>query len=283
MRSAGSCTVTAPRRNEDLDMSLQACAEILHRGDPDRFLATMAAPAALRVRLLPLYAFNVEVARAPWVTQEPLIAEMRLQWWHDALDEIATGRPVRAHEVVTELAQVLTPAAARDLQHLVEARRWDITREPFPTVDNLRRHLWQTSGRLLGVAGQVVGAPEDQTCLQQIGTAQGLAQWLLSVPNLAARGLPVWPLGPQGLLVCIAQQQQALGQRPQTRQARQVALTAWRAEGVLRRAVAMAGDGGDAALTQMSEGGNADALAGALGGSEFRRRVSLLWASLWAR
>ena len=60
-------------------MSLQACAELVERGDPDRFLATMAAPVALRATLFPLYAFNVEIARAPWVTQEPMIAEMRLQ------------------------------------------------------------------------------------------------------------------------------------------------------------------------------------------------------------
>ena len=35
----------------------------------------MAAPVAARRVLFPLYAFNVEVARAPWVTQEAMIAE----------------------------------------------------------------------------------------------------------------------------------------------------------------------------------------------------------------
>jgi phytoene/squalene synthetase len=72
-------------------MSLEACADLLRRGDPDRFLAAMAAPPAARRVLLPLYAFNLEVARAPQVTAEPMIAEMRLQWWRDALAEIAAG------------------------------------------------------------------------------------------------------------------------------------------------------------------------------------------------
>ena len=76
-------------------MSFDACAALVERGDPQRFRAAMAAPPEARRVLFPLYAFNVEVARAPWVTQEPMIAEMRLQWWRDALEEIAMGGRVR--------------------------------------------------------------------------------------------------------------------------------------------------------------------------------------------
>ena len=71
------------------DADLIACADIVRRADPARFQAAMAAPVAARSVLFPIYAFNVEVARAPWVTSEPMIAEMRLQWWVDALEEIA--------------------------------------------------------------------------------------------------------------------------------------------------------------------------------------------------
>ena len=75
-------------------MTVAACAGLVERGDPDRFLAVMAAPPAARARLFPLYAFNLEVARAPWVTQEPMIAEMRLQWWRDAVEMLAGDGPV---------------------------------------------------------------------------------------------------------------------------------------------------------------------------------------------
>jgi len=67
------------------DDDLVACAKLVERGDPLRFRTVMAAPLHARRVLFPLYAFNVEVSRAPWVTQEPMIAEMRLQWWRDAL------------------------------------------------------------------------------------------------------------------------------------------------------------------------------------------------------
>ncbi len=35
-------------------------------GDPDRYMATMAAKPPDREKLLVLYAFNLEIARAPW-------------------------------------------------------------------------------------------------------------------------------------------------------------------------------------------------------------------------
>ena len=59
-------------------MSLQACANLVAQADPERFAAAMAAPMAARSVLLPVYAAAAEEARAPWITQEPVIAEMRL-------------------------------------------------------------------------------------------------------------------------------------------------------------------------------------------------------------
>ena len=49
-------------------MSVAACAALVERSDPERYLAVMAAPVWARERLFPLYAFNLEVARAPWVS-----------------------------------------------------------------------------------------------------------------------------------------------------------------------------------------------------------------------
>ena len=96
-------------------MSLQACADLVRKGDPDRFLAAMAAPPAARRVLFPLYAFNVEVSRAPWLTSESMIAEMRLQWWRDVLEEIRAGGAVRRHEVVDALVPVLDAEGAAQL------------------------------------------------------------------------------------------------------------------------------------------------------------------------
>ncbi|MBL3570416.1 phytoene synthase [Rhodovulum sulfidophilum] len=223
-------------------MTLEACAEIVRKGDPDRFLAVMAAPVAARTRLLPLYAFNVEVARAPWVTEEPLIAEMRLQWWLDALEEIADGGPVRRHEVATPLSEVLAREAARDLLPLVQARRWDAYREPFADGAALEAHLAATSGRLMGAAARVLGAEDGQAALADLGLAMGLAGWFLAVPALLARGRQPLPddrpeaiadLARSGLARLAAARAAGLPAR-----AIPAARTAWRTGAILKRAAA---------------------------------------------
>ena len=97
-------------------------ADIVAKGDPDRFDACMAAPVAARAVLFPIYAFNVEVSRATWAVSEPMIGEMRLQWLQDALDDIANGKAARKHEVITSLADVLDSEGAQILDQLVRAR-----------------------------------------------------------------------------------------------------------------------------------------------------------------
>ncbi|WP_299140812.1 squalene/phytoene synthase family protein [uncultured Tateyamaria sp.] len=163
------------------------CAQLVDKGDPDRFRTVMAAPMSARLRLFPLYAFNIEVARAPWVTQEAMIAEMRLQWWRDALEEVADGRSVRKHEVTTPLAGVLSPAMARCLDEAVAARRWDIYKDPFEDEAHLLGYLNQTSGHLMWTAAQVLGAPQGQeAAVRSVAVAGGLASFLRAVPQLEA-------------------------------------------------------------------------------------------------
>lgn len=169
------------------DADLTACAQLVQRGDPDRFRAVMAAPVPVRLKLFPIYAFNVEVARAPWLTQESMIAEMRLQWWRDVLEEIATKAPVRRHEVTTPLAQVISPEMARRLDALVAARRWDIYRDPFEDQAAFSAHLEATSGLLLLAAARSVGAVEEGPILKA-GFALGLVNWLRAVPALERAG-----------------------------------------------------------------------------------------------
>ncbi|CTQ50607.1 squalene synthase HpnD [Jannaschia donghaensis] len=173
---------------------ITACAAQVQRGDPERFRAVMATPVALRRMLFPLYAFNLEVARAPWVTKEPLIAEMRLQWWRDALGEIANGGQVRRHEVVTPLAAILDGRGARDLDDLVEARRADIEGTPPASTDDLTRYIDRTAGTLLWTAARLAGAT-DAPAIRDAGLAQGLASFLSAVPDLVDKARNPLPPG----------------------------------------------------------------------------------------
>ena len=186
MRSTGSFCV------ETTD--LNACADLVRRADPDRFLAAMAAPVTARRVLFPVYAFNVEVARAPWVTAEPMIAEMRLQWWRDALSEIREGGTVRRHEVVSPLAEMLDGEGADLLDQLIVARRWDIYRDPFEDEAHFRDYLDKTAANLMLVAASALGAV-DEAPIREAGFAHGLANWLRAIPALERAGRVPLPDG----------------------------------------------------------------------------------------
>ncbi len=175
-------------------MSLDACASLVQRGDPDRFRAVMAAPAWARGQLLPLYAFNLEVARAPWLAQEPLVAEMRLQWWRDTLAEPAP----RAHEVAGPLHALIRDAGlpVGVLDRLVAARRWDCWREPFDDAAGLEGYLEDTGGGLMWLAALALGAPDSaEPAARHYGRATAMAGFLRAVPELQARGRHPIPAG----------------------------------------------------------------------------------------
>lgn len=173
-------------------MSLDACAALVQKGDPERFRAAMCAPMPVRGDLMALYAFNLEVARAPFASEEPMIAEMRVQWWLDVVGEICDGAPARAHEVVAPLAEVVRRAGLDrgTLEALVEARRWDARRA---APGDLEGYLADTGGGLMGLAAAVLGAGVGsvQAAARAHGWASGAANYLCAVPELKARGWPV--------------------------------------------------------------------------------------------
>ena len=248
-------------------MTIADCAALVERGDPDRFLAVMAAPPSARARLFPLYAFNLEVARAPWVAQEPLVAEMRLQWWRDVVENSAAGA-ARAHEVAEPLHLLIREAGLPlpILDRMVAARRWDCWREPFEDRAALETYLEDTSAGLMWLAALALGAPPGaEAAVRAYGRASGMAGFLAAAPELQARGRHPLPdgagmeelarLGLDWLATARA------GRHTVPKGAAPALLAGWQAPGMLRRIAA----GEPAQL------------------SEFARRGGLLWQAVTGR
>lgn len=254
-------------------MSVEACVALVERGDPDRFAALMAAPVAARGPMAVLYALNLEAARAPWVTKEALIAEMRLQWWRDVVEAAGQGHPPRAHEVAGPLADLIAGGRVdvAVLDRMVEARRWDIYSDPFEDQAAMDAYLDDTAAGLMWVTAQALGAgPGAEVAVRHFGWAAGLASYLRAVPDLADRGrIPlvdgrseaVAALARRGL-VRLAQGRALM--RQVDRAARPALIAAHAASAVLRLAAAEPARVGQ----------------GTLQPSEFARRWGLLRAAL---
>lgn len=247
------------------DADLTACAVLLERADPERFRAAMAAPPRARSVLFPLYALNVEVARAPWVTREPMIAEMRLQWWREALVQIAKGENPRRHEVITPLSRVLSPDLAARLDAMVAVRRWDIYTDPFEDEAHFDRYIDETSGTLIWAAARSLGEAEESV-VRDFSYGVGMANWLRAIPELEARGRVPLLDGRTEAVAALADR--ALGRMERARagrrgvspQAAPALLAGWQAARILRQA-----------RRDPSRVG-----AGALGTSEARARLALM-------
>jgi len=64
------------------------CRHILQTADFDRYIATLFIPKPKRSALTALWAFHYEMARIADHAKQPLMGEIRLRWWCDAIDEI---------------------------------------------------------------------------------------------------------------------------------------------------------------------------------------------------
>lgn len=255
-------------------MSLSACAELVQGGDPDRFAATMAAPPELRARLWPLYAANLEIARAPWASAEPLVAEMRLQWWIDTLGDLAEGVERRGHPVLEALAPRLAAdrRTARLLQDIAEARRWDCRAEAFADAAAFSAYLDATAGNLVWAAARSLGAPDNtEPAVRDFAWGAGLAAFFCAAPDLAARGrVPFVDDRPASLA--------ALARMGLARIARARAATI---PAPARPALWHGANAG--AVLRQAEADPARIVAGRLGTSPFRKRGALLLNALAGR
>lgn len=88
--------------------------------DPERALALNYAPTGARDGLHALFALDDMFAHVLRTTTEPIIGQMRLAWWHDALQRLDTAAPP-AQPVLQALADAVVPrgVAGHTLAELV--------------------------------------------------------------------------------------------------------------------------------------------------------------------
>lgn len=163
--------------------------EVVRQADPDRWLAArfIADPAA-RADVVALYAFNHELARAAEVASQPLVGEIRLSWWREAVQEIAAGASLRRHPLVLALADGaargrLDPAR---LEALADARLRDLDGWPLGERE-AEAYADATAGALMAQAVLALAPDADPQATRQAGRAWGLAG-LLRLGRLP----PVW-------------------------------------------------------------------------------------------
>lgn len=170
---------------------LSACAADVRRHDHDRYLTALFAPAGRREAIFALYAFNLEVARTRETVSEPLLGELRLTWWREAIEALTRGE-VRHHPVLQALAGpsrelALSPAL---FERLIEARRFDLDDDPPADLSALETYAADTTGSLMALVQQVLGHRDGPAlaAAHHVGIAWALTGLVRAVPFHARAG-----------------------------------------------------------------------------------------------
>ena len=173
----------------DAQAAFAACEATVQRVDPDRYFSALFAPADKRPLLFALYALNHELARIGEIVREPMMGEIRLQWWRETVEAARAGKP-RAHDVAVALAEVFRRAdlPAQIFDAMIEARSFDSSPDPFAGDVARNGYLDATSGNLMRLAARILdGGDTHDGLAREAGIAYGLAGLLRSEPLHVSR------------------------------------------------------------------------------------------------
>ncbi|MEO8374380.1 MAG: squalene/phytoene synthase family protein [Sphingomonas bacterium] len=187
--------------------------------DPESQLALHYAPAFASGAIHALFALDAALAQVLRTTREPMVGQMRLTWWHEALTRLDSAPPA-AEPVLQALAQHVLPhgiSGAR-LAGLIDG--WEeLLDGETPDDAAIIRHADARGGALFAIAGEVLGA-RDTDPVVQAGRGWALADLgrhlsdrsvaervlALAAASLAQAGQVRWsrPARPLGALAQIA-------------------------------------------------------------------------------
>ena len=134
-------------------------AERARDADPDRYMCALFAAPRQRGALFALLLFNTEIARVHEVVSEPMLGQIRLQWWREAIDEIYQGRG-RRHDVAEPLAAAIrTHGLTRSyFERLIDAREKDLDGTPPENMAALEQYAEESAAPLVSLALEIAGA-----------------------------------------------------------------------------------------------------------------------------
>ena len=161
------------------------------RYDYDRWLATLYAPPSARQGIFTLLAFHAEIARVRETVSEPLLGDIRLQWWRDALKAIEEQGKPPVHPVAESLAEII-PAHELDpamLLRMIDVRALDLDPLPFATAGELLDYADETGGLLNRLVFRMSGGreTEGEAAARAVGKAYALTGIIRAIPHHVAQ------------------------------------------------------------------------------------------------
>jgi phytoene synthase len=205
--------------------------------DHDRTLALSYVPARDRAALEALWHLDAALAAVLSSGRDPLISQIKLAWWRDALEQLGAG-PVPAEPALEAVARHLLPRGITGSELAAMERGWVLLLTPDPlSPEELDTYaasrgglLFALSARLLGGGGEDLEAGGEAWALIDLARHSGSeADAEAAVAGARRRAAGRWPprLRPLGMLAALARRDA----EPQRRR--------WEPQGAPRRMLRM--------------------------------------------
>jgi phytoene synthase len=159
------------------------CEALLRERDRDLWLACLFAPPTARRHIHAVYAFAQEASDVRARVTQPLLGEMRLRWWSDALSgDAAEG--ARAHPVADALIDTVERFALprEEFVALADAHVADLYDDPTPDLPTLLEYCRATSGGPMRWAARILEA-SPSPAFEDAAIARALTRILRAPPG----------------------------------------------------------------------------------------------------
>jgi phytoene synthase len=167
----------------------QYAANLVRESAPDRYFPDLFIPQPARRHVFALHAFEAEIVRIRSVVSEPVLGEVRQQWWREVLagTREGEGNPV-AEALLATIAEFRLPATA--LVTLIDARTFDLYNDPMPTLADFEGYAGETVSILFQLAALILNSgtdPGSADAAGHAGVAVALTTALKQLPRDASR------------------------------------------------------------------------------------------------
>ena len=177
--------------------------EDVRTADRDRYLSTLYAPAQLRPALFALHALDLELAKIALTASDPMVAEIRLAWWREALIGLDAG-VVPAQPLLEVLAAEVLPrgVAGAELAAFEDAFVAQLRGDPEPGARGAA--LFAAAAAMLGADRELAtayGRAWRREGALPAGRAPAALRPLAALAALAGRADPPGSIGRQWVLL----------------------------------------------------------------------------------
>lgn len=165
----------------DTPIGLQTLKDL----DPQRYLACLYLPSAIRNDVASLWAFDAEIRRIPLLVSEPMPGEIRIQWWRDLIKSGGNaGSGPLADALLKAIEKHALPLETFDTY--LQARIFDLYQDPMPDKGTLEGYLGETEAVLFQNAAFIAGAARSSSLADASGHS-GMARGITAILTNLAR------------------------------------------------------------------------------------------------